>query len=131
MMTKIIHNIIIDKQTKLSKKAQNAGDVESNMSPQVAGREVLCVMRVIKRVTYPHNVRITKISALKETNRTVRVQEKEQAKTRETVRAVAEQIGLMRVEVKKACERCGKYHQRGQSCNAQNLIRLRQKWQKQ
>ena len=53
MMTKIIHNIIIDKQTKLSKKAQNAGDVESNMSPQVAGREVLCVMRVIKRVTYP------------------------------------------------------------------------------
>ena len=67
MTTKIIHTSIINKQTRLSKKTQNAGDVKGSMTPEVADRKMLCVIRVIKGVTYPHAVRMSKTSALKET----------------------------------------------------------------
>ena len=51
MTTKIIHTSQITKLTRLSKKTQNAGDVEGSMTPQVAGRKRLCVIRVTRKVT--------------------------------------------------------------------------------
>ena len=61
IITKIVHTGIIIKQARLSKKTQNVGDVESSMTPQVAGRRVLCVIHVIRKVTCPHAVRVSKM----------------------------------------------------------------------
>ena len=49
------------KLAKLSKKA-NAGDVEHIMKLQDVGPKMLVVIRVIKKVTYPHAVKVSKIS---------------------------------------------------------------------
>ena len=113
----------ITKQTRLSKKTQNAGDVESSMTPQVAGRKMLCVIRVIKRVTYPHVVRMSKISALKETKRKVKVQENEKGKGKGKGKGDRRANQADKGETHQVCEQCGKYHQRGQPCKTRNLIK--------
>ena len=62
---------------------------------QVAGRKKLCVIRVTKRVTYHHAVKMFKTFAQR-TKRMVKAQEKEMAKAKEKVKMIAEQIRLIR-----------------------------------
>ena len=75
--------------TKLSKKA-NAGDVEHIMKLQDVGPKMLVVIRVIKKVTYPHAVRMSKISEKQPKPERVKAQEKAKAK----VKVITKQIRL-------------------------------------
>ena len=63
------------KLTKLSKKA-NAGDVEHITMLQGVGPKRLVVIRVIKRVTHPHTVKMSKNSEKQPKPRKVKAQEK-------------------------------------------------------
>ena len=77
------------KLTKLSKKA-NAGDVEHIMKLQDVGPKMLVVIRVIKKVTYPHAVRMSKISEKQPKPERVKVQE--EAKAKKKVKVLTKQI---------------------------------------
>ena len=79
------------KLTKLSKKA-NAGDAEHIMKLQDVGPKMLVVIRVIKKVTYPHAVRMSKISEKQPKPERVKAQEKAKAKAKEKVKVTTKQI---------------------------------------
>ena len=99
MTTKIIHTSQFNQRTRLSKKTQNAGDVEENMILQVADRKRLCVIRVTKKVTYHHAVKMFKTFAQR--TKEVKAQEKEETKAKEKVKMIAEQIRLIRMNLVK------------------------------
>ena len=82
------------KQTSQSKRAHSAGDVEHIMMRQDVGLKRPIVILVIKRVTYPHAVKVSKISE-KPTPRNVKAQEK--AKAKEKVKVITKQIRLLRI----------------------------------
>ena len=84
-----------NKQTSQSKRARSAGDVEHTMMLQVVGIERLNVIHVIKKVTYPHAVRVSKISEKPEP-RKVKAQERVKAKAIEKVKVITKQIRLIR-----------------------------------
>ena len=70
------------------------------MTLQVAGRKRLCVIRVTKKVTYHHAVKMFKTFAQR-TKREVKAQEKEETKAKEKVKMIAEQIRLIRMNLVK------------------------------
>ena len=51
-----------NKQTSQSKRAHSAEDVDHIMMLRVVGLKRPIVILVIKRVTYPHSVKVSKIS---------------------------------------------------------------------
>ena len=83
------------KQTRLSKRTHNAGDVEHITMLQDVGPKRLVVILVIKRVTYPHAVKVSKISE-KPKSRKGKAQEKATAK--EKVKVITKQIRLIEIK---------------------------------
>ena len=77
------------KQTSQSKRAHSAGDVEHIMMLQGVGLKMPIVILVIKRVTYPHDVKVSKIS---EKPKPRKVKAQERAKANEKVKVIAKQI---------------------------------------
>ena len=82
------------KQTRLSKRAHNAGDVEHITMLQDVGPKRLVVILVIKRVTYPHAVKMSKTS--EKQPKPGKAQEKAKAKGK--VKVITEQIRLIRIK---------------------------------
>ena len=92
-------NILKDnnKQTSQSKRAHSTGDVDHVMMLQVVGLKKPNVVHVIKKVTYPHAVKVSKIFEKSEP-RKVKAQEKVSANAKERVKVIAEQIRLIGVK---------------------------------
>ena len=95
MTTKIVLKDNNNKQTSQSKKAHSAGDVEHITMLQDVGLKRPIVILVIKRVTYPHAVKMSKISE-KPKPRKVKAQERVKAKAKEKVKVITKQIRLIR-----------------------------------
>ena len=91
------------------------------------------VIHVTRKVTYPHAAKMSKISVPKETNRKAKAHEKANAKAKERVKVIAEQIRLIGVKPIRSVN-CVK-----SITNTSNRARLRirlnqksrMKWQKQ
>ena len=85
------------KQTRPSKRAHNAGDVEHITKLQDVGPKRLVVILVIKRVTYPHAVKMSKNSE-KQPKPEKEVKAQEKAKAKEKVKVITKQISLIRTK---------------------------------
>ena len=95
------------KPTRLSEALQNAGAVVSSMMLTVAGQKMRYVIRVIKKVIYPHTVKMSKTSAVKEMPVKAKVQEKAKTKAKEKVKVIVEQIKLIRKKLIKLVNSVG------------------------
>ena len=111
--------------TRLSKRAHNAGDVEHIMKLQDVGPKMLVVIRVIKKVTYPHAVRMSKISEKQPKPERVKAQEK--AKAKEKVKVITKQIRLTGVMPVNSVGKFIKVGNRARN-RTQPSQRVRRKW---
>ena len=91
---------------------------------QVAGRKKLCVIRVTKRVTYHHAVKMFKTFAQR-TKRMVKAQEKEKTKAKEKVKMIAEQIRLIRKILVKSVNSVVSIINRGNRARLRTLLSQR------
>ena len=109
------------KLIKLSKRARNAEDVEHITMFQDVGPERLVVILVIKRVTYPHAVKMSKNSEK---------QPKPEKGGKSTGKGKCKGKGKgdhqeNQADRSQACEQCGKIHQSVQSCKKLNSAESR------